>query len=532
MTPANHPHLDSLLGRFGDRLQQVTLPYPGELHFRIGREDLLGVAGHLNQDLKVPLDLILTVDQRPLGGTFELVYLFGDRLHHIYTSFTVPVPADDLVFPSLAGKIFVAGRYEREIWDMFGLVPQQHPDLRRLVRHAYWPEDYYPLRKDAGTPGDATVPDFKDEGQPFRFQRVEGEGIFEIPVGPVHAGIIEPGHFRFSVEGETIINLESRLWWVHKGIEKLFETRPLRQTVKLAERISGDTSFSHCLAYCQTLEKLAGAEVPLRAHYLRTIYAELERLYNHIHDIGFIAQDTGFMWAGAQGGRLREQLVRLNAQLTGSRSLRDVCIPGGVTRDISDVVHLALALSDWLKDFHEVLQVLRSNTVFLDRIQGTGTLFPQRAEDLQVLGYAARASGQDRDARRDHPYAAYGMLEFDVPVFEKGDVQARFEVRVEEIRQSVHLIHAALGKLPAGPLMVPLPDLPENKVAFAQVEGWRGTITHWVQSGSQNQIYRCKVKDPSFVNWPALNLAIRTNIVPDFPLTNKSFDLSYSGNDL
>jgi Ni,Fe-hydrogenase III large subunit len=419
-----------------------------------------------------------------------------------------------------------------------------------LVRGSSSPESFYPLRKDAVTPdgfhGKVTSYDYLPaEGEetpypflsvedetPYPFLPVEGEGVYEIPVGPVHAGIIEPGHFRFSVVGETVINLQMRLFFTHKGIEKLFEGRTPGEGVTLAERISGDTTIGHSLAYCQALESLAGCAIPDRAKYLRVILLEMERLYNHIADFGAICNDTGFAAAHSHCFRIRERMLRLNKQLTGNRLLRSGILPGGIGHDLPPELDLAAELDTILTDFNEVVEISLGNSMLTDRLEGTGRLTLKTAVDHGVVGYVARASGMDVDVRRDHPFAAYPMLKFKVPVFETGDVRARTMVRVEEVRESVSLIQQSLAKLPNGPITRPLGKLPAWGLAFGMVEGWRGAILHWVMADEQGKLYRVKVKDPSFVNWPALPFAMLKNIVPDFPLCNKSFNQSYSGNDL
>ena len=260
--------------------------------------------------LGVQCQFLTAVDTREQSGDFTLVYAFASPTLRPRACVLVSLDAAATPgFPSLATRSFAASRFEREVHDLFGLVARGHPDLRRLALHQFWPADYHPLRRDAVPRGDLI-----DAGQPFPFRRVEGEGLFEITVGPVHAGIIEPGHFRFTVEGETIVNLETRLGFVHKGTEKLFETLPLARTPELAERISGDTSAGHALAYCQALEALAGADVPPRARWLRTVLLELERLYNHVADVGMIVNDTGFGFGHAHCFRIREELLRLNAR--------------------------------------------------------------------------------------------------------------------------------------------------------------------------------------------------------------------------
>jgi len=493
----------------------------------IPRNAARGVARLLLSSFSMDLELMLACDRRARKGVFEIVWLWGDRSKNEFLELTAEVPEDDPSFPSIATLSYPASRYEREIRDLFGLVPEGHPDPRPLVRHGFWPESYYPLRKDSGPPGD-----FKDEGQPFPFQQVEGAGLFEIPVGPVHAGIIEPGHFRFSVDGETIIDMKARLYFTHKGTEKLFEGRRPEQGVELAERISGDTSAGHALAYCQAIETLAGVPAPPRAAFLRVVLLELERLYNHVADFGAIANDTGFAVASAHALRIREGLLRLNRRLTGHRLLRGVLVPGGLSRDLHADAALAREVDAALADFEEVVTICLANSMLLDRLRGAGRLTRPTAHDHGVVGCVARASGIDRDVRRDHPFAAYDRLKFQVPVLESGDVQARALIRVEEARESASLIRQAIAGLPAGPVVAPAGPLPPGEGAFGLVEGWRGAILHWVMADDVGRLERVKVKDPSFVNWRPLTFALLKNIVPDFPLCNKSFNLSYSGNDL
>jgi Ni,Fe-hydrogenase III large subunit/Ni,Fe-hydrogenase III component G len=504
---------------------------PRELRGRAPRHAMPAVADGLRAELGAQVDLLAAADTRATTGAYTLVYRFatppGTPLLAVVVE--TAVPPRDPTFPSLATRSFAASRYEREIRDLFGLIPVDHPDPRRLPLHQFWPDGYHPLRKDASPP-----PDFRDDGRPYPFRRVEGEGIFEITVGPVHAGIIEPGHFRFSVEGETIVNLETRLYFVHKGIERLFETLPVERTVELAERISGDTSVGHAVAYCQAIEALVGVAVPPRAAWLRVLYLELERLYNHVGDVGAIINDTGYALGHAHCGRLREDLLRLNARLTGHRLLRGAVVPGGVAVDpgAEAVRAAALAVSRVLADFEEVTRLALGNTLVLERLQGTGRLTPRTAGEMQVVGLVGRASGLDADARRDAPFAAYGELAVHVAVRHEGDVWARTVVRIEEAREAARLVGEVARRLPAGPVAVPIHGLPARAHAFGLAEGWRGPILHWVLTGERGELARVKVRDPSFVNWPALEYAVLKNIVPDFPLCNKSFNLSYSGNDL
>lgn len=524
----NLSHLQSILSdQLQDQITQVRILRGNELHFQIARGAAIHLAEILRNEFQTELTLMVANDRRADRGIFEVHYLFANDRENWFVHATKDIPADDPRFDSMATFHFPTARLEREVSDMFGLEAVGHPNPIRLVRHSFWPETFYPLRKDAVTPQD-----FVGRGMPYPFLPVEGEGVYEIPVGPVHAGIIEPGHFRFSVVGETVINLQIHLFFTHKGIEKLFEGQTPAGGVTLAERISGDTAIGHSLAYCQALESLAGCEIPERAKYLRVILLELERLYNHIADFGAICNDTGFAVAQSHCLRIRERLLRLNKRLTGNRLLHGGIVPGGVGNDLPRDLNLAAELDAILADFNEIAAISLGNSMLMDRLESTGRLTLKTATDHGVSGYVARASGIDIDTRRDHPYAAYPRLAFNVPVFESGDVLARTMVRVEEARESVGLIQQALEKMPAGDISSPLGELPAWQPAFGLVEGWRGTIIHWVMADEQGKLYRVKVKDPSFVNWPALPFALLKNIVPDFPLCNKSFNQSYSGNDL
>jgi Ni,Fe-hydrogenase III large subunit len=351
-------------------------------------------------------------------------------------------------------------------------------------------------------------------------------------VGPVHAGVIEPGHFRFSVVGETIINMKSRLYFTHKGTEKLFEARTPEAGVELAERVSGDTTIGHALAYCQAVEALTRTIVPIRARYLRVVLLELERLYNHVGDFGAIANDVGFAVAHAHCLRIRERLLRLNKALTGHRLMRGAVVPGGVTVDVANIGAVIREIDECLRDFTEIVEISLANSLVTDRLDATGRLSVETARDHGVQGFVARGSGIDVDVRRDFPFAAYDELPVRVVVQQAGDVMARTQVRVAEADESVRLITRALSTLPVGALAsrvgAPVPFEP----AFGMVEGWRGGIIHWILTDDTNRLQRVKVFDPSFLNWPPLSYALLKNIVADFPLCNKSFNQSYSGNDL
>lgn len=506
--------------------RDVSVPRANEVHCRILPHEVTDLGDIACRDLGAELIFVAADDRRREAGAFFVHYLFAHRGANWFLHASTRLDGSEPELPSLAPRHYPASRFEREIRDLFGILVVGHPDPRPLAKHGFWPDGYYPMRKDA------VGQEFTDDGQPFPFTSVGGEGVYEIPVGPVHAGVIEPGHFRFSVMGETIIDMKSRLYFTHKGTEKLFEGREPVAGVELAERVSGDTSVGHALAYCQAVEAAADVDVPLRARYVRVILLELERLYNHIADVGAIANDTGFAVAHAHCYRIREGLFRLNKQLTGSRLLRGVLCPGGLARDLSVPPDLAARVEAVVGDFDEIVEICLKNTLVLDRLEGTGVLKLEVATDHGVLGYVARASGIDIDARRDHPFAAYPHLQFNVPVLANGDVRDRVSVRVEEVHESAALIQQACRQAPSGLVRADLGRLDAFTPAFGIVEGWRGRIVHWVMTGDDGRLHRVKIVDPSFFNWPALSQALVGNIVPDFPLCNKSFNQSYSGNDL
>jgi Ni,Fe-hydrogenase III large subunit/Ni,Fe-hydrogenase III component G len=428
--------------------------------------------------------------------------------------------------PSLSTLSFPASRFERELADLFGVVPVGHTFLRRLVHHQHWPDGWHPLRHDAGP-----TPTIDETRDPFPFVEVEGPGVYEIPVGPVHAGLIEPGHFRFSVVGETIIAMKARLWFVHKGIEKLFENRHFTTGVELAERISGDTAVGHNLAYCLAVEDALGVRVPPTGRFLRALLLELERLYNHAADIGALANDVGYGILHAHAYRIREQLLRINRRVTGHRLLRNSIVPGGAhVLALPEPAELTAVASD----LAEVAELALANPTVVDRFVGTSVLDYDAARELGVLGPVARASGVDVDARRDHPFVDLSDA-LRIVTTTTGDVHARFCIRRDEFAASVELIRWLLDQL-AGrdgePAVAAVPPAQRHRSGVGITEGWRGTIVHRVEIAPGGRLSRVKVVDPSFFNWPALPVALTDTIVPDFPLTNKSFNLSYAGNDL
>jgi Ni,Fe-hydrogenase III large subunit/Ni,Fe-hydrogenase III component G len=452
----------------------------------------------------------------------RLVYLFTAGPPDQRTELHLRVRPDQPTVPSLAALSFPASRFEREMHDLYGVQPLGHPLPRRLVRHPHWPHGWYPMRGDAGPRPPLAA------SEAFPFVTVGGPGVYEIPVGPIHAGLIEPGHFRFSVVGETILKLKARLWYVHKGIERLFEDHPADQRVALAERVSGDTAVGHALAYSLAVEDAVQWPVPAPAQLARAAVLELERLHNHVADIGAICNDVGYGIAHSHTQRIRESLLRLNHATTGHRLLRGAVFPGGARLDTVPDPATITAVAD---DIAEIVDIALGHTVVRDRLTGTAVLGQQQAADIGALGYVARASGLPTDARHAHPHT--GLDTLTIPVHTGGDVLARFLVRADEIQASTAILTALLPTLSPGTITShprPVPGRPTSGVGV--VEGWRGTITHRVELRPDGTLTRVKVVDPSFFNWPALPVALADTIVPDFPLANKSFNLSYAGNDL
>ncbi len=465
-----------------------------------------------------------------LGRGYRLALVAGlddERGLHVVYSFLAPgaTPVELRVAldgstrraVSLAALSFPASRFERELFDLYGIDPVGHPQRRPLVRHAHWPEGYHPMAAGTG-PAPTLHPD--EGGYPFI--AVEGAGVYEIPVGPVHAGLIEPGHFRFSVVGETILKMKARLWFTHKGIERLVEGKTIEQATQVAERVSGDSAVGHGLAFARGVEDALGIAVAPEVEARRAVALELERLYNHVADLGALANDVGFGLANAKALALREQLLRLNERVSGHRLLRGVVAPGAA--HLSDLPS-ARELDEIEARVEGITSITLGQSIVLDRFTGTGVLSLDAARELGVVGVVARASGVDLDARRDHPVAGTPIP----PTVGQsgGDVLARYLVRRDEVATSL----AALREIATSDSNSHFAATGGSGAGLGIVEGWRGPIVHRVEL-VEGRVTRLKIVDPSFLNWPAVAVALVDTIVPDFPLVNKSFNLSYAGNDL
>ncbi|MFN3750214.1 MAG: NADH-quinone oxidoreductase subunit C [Thiobacillus sp.] len=486
--------------------------------------------------------LALTRAVKEEGG--QLVALWGSDDRHLAGGFGIhtallasaglvwvscALAADNPAYPDLAHIFPQADRMQRATFDLLGIRATDAVDDRKWVRHGAWPANVFPLRKDFDSSLPATsAPDA------YPFIRVEGEGVHEIPVGPIHAGTIEPGHFRFSVIGERVLRLEERLGYTHKGTEKRFEGMDPASGARLAGRISGDAHSAYVWAYCMAVETATASSVPERAVWLRALFLEIERIANHLGDLGSLGGDVALSFGFMQFWRLKEDWLRLSAKLFGHRYLFDCIVPGGVAVDISDSGHAELALeTERIEAEVRSLKLIYDEHAGLqDRFANTGIVKPAMAARLGLTGLAGRASAQAWDARVQFPQAPYDQLAVNMATQRSGDVLARAEVRFAELYESLRLIRDLLVRLPAGELRAPLAAVNTVCEGLGWVEGWRGGVVVALRIGADVRLDRVHPHDPSWQNWPLLEIGILGNIVPDFPLINKSFNLSYSGTDL
>ncbi len=426
-------------------------------------------------------------------------------------------------FPAVSPMRPAALRLERAILDLFGLEAEGSPDGRPWLDHGRW-RQRQPLSA-APLPADPSPP-------AYDFLPVEGESIHQIPVGPVHAGIIEPGHFRFHANGETVVRLEERLGYVHKGIEGLMAGRDPLDAARLAGRISGDSTVAHALAFARAVEAALDTSAPPRADWVRAIMAELERLANHFGDIGAICNDATFPFMLAQMSMLRERILRAASECFGHRLMMDRVMPGGVGADLSltGATELRRLVQEIRPRFAELVAIYDNKPSLLDRTVGTGITPAALVHRFGAGGHVGRAAGRAQDARRSPGYPPYDQIQFAIPVFAEGDVNARLLVRAREVEASLSIIEQLLDQPPGGPAWTALPQ--RGGEGMALVESFRGEILTWVRLGPDGRVRRCHPRDPSWFQWPLLEAAIEGNIVADFPLCNKSFNCTYSGHDL
>lgn len=466
-------------------------------------------------------------DERASGKGFTLHVALAT--HPGLLVLSLKLDTEQPTYPDISSIFPPAERMQRAAYDMLGIVAQDAVDRRKWLRHGCWPENQFPLRKEF---------DFAQKMlaglDAYPFIPVVGDGVHEIPVGPVHAGTIEPGHFRFSIVGERVLRLEERLGYKHKGIEKLAETMDLTQGAKLAGRVSGDSTCAYAWAYAMALENMTNVTPPPRALLLRALLLERERIHNHLGDLGYLGNDVALSFGFAQFWILKEDVLRANGELFGHRYLMDRIIPGGVSCDLpsqgkarllAEAVHLE-------QEIGTLRTIYEEHAGVQDRFMTTGCVSPNRAAKLGLTGMPGRASGQAWDLRAQYPCAPYDTLDVRMATHRNGDVAARAIVRIEEILESLRLTRMILAQLADGPLSVAVPPAPAGGFGVGMVEGWRGEVLVGLQAGADNRIARLHPHDPSWQNWPLLEHAVIGNIVPDFPLINKSFNLSYTGQDL
>lgn len=439
------------------------------------------------------------------------------------------LPADHPVYPDISSIFPAASRMQRALHDMSGICAGEGADHRKWLRHGSWGAEDFPLRKDFADAGSSSCDPDK-----YQFVRVEGQGVHEIPVGPVHAGIIEPGHFRFSVVGEKVLRLEERLGYTHKGIEKLFEGMGLQQGARLAARVCGDSTVAYSWAYAMAAESIASITPPDRAMWLRALLLERERVANHLGDLGYLGNDVALSFGFAQFWILKEQVLRNNAAMFGHRYLMDSIIPGGTAVNLKPeawqmIEQECIMLEQQVRILRHIYE---DHAGVQDRFIGTGCVEPALASRLGLCGLAGRASSQACDARVQFPCSPYDRLDVRIATSGNGDVEARVSVRFDELLESLRLQRQILPNLSGAGVETPLTILPANGFGIGVVEGWRGEILVAMHTDAESRLSRVHPHDPSWQNWPVLEHAIIGNIVPDFPLINKSFNLSYSGHDL
>ncbi len=511
MMQSGHPNLPANIATF---------------HLKVSGEEWLKTAESLRES-GAKLLALWGADDRDRDACFRMYATFLLPETVVVTELRI----FDTITPSyrsLASLYPVARRMQRGIYDLLGISTEES-DTRSWLRHEGWPENAFPLRRDCDGKQDYSL-----QSKPYAFVTVEGDGVHEIAVGPVHAGIIEPGHFRFSVVGEKVLRLEERLGYTHKGIEKRFEGMQQGEGHRLAARVSGDSAVAFSWAYCGALEALTKTSCPARAASLRALALEHERIANHLGDLGALGNDAGFAFGLTQFVRMKEDLLRANEHVFGARYLFDFVVPGGVIADLpADARGLLLDRYFGLEESVSLLRKIYDNHAGLqDRFREAGILDHSTAEELGAIGLAGRASGVPLDLRVDHAWPPYDHLQTNLISQSSGDVAARVQMRFDEVFESLRLCRTLLHSLPQGAICMPVSVAGHGELGIGLIEGWRGPVMVALETDSKGGIRRCHPHDPSWQNWPLIERAILGNIVPDFPLINKSFNLSYSGQDV
>jgi Ni,Fe-hydrogenase III large subunit/NADH:ubiquinone oxidoreductase subunit C len=514
-----------------EELIELRHPSSDEVHLSLSAAELPQVVQTLHKTYQATFADLFGLQAGPQqpAEPLQVHLIFALDTQRRWVHLHVPLTNDRLTFPSLNDLLPATRWYEREIWEELGIVPEGHKQLRGLRLPPDWLPEVYPQRHEFSWSQPMQA------GEPHHFQlEAAPAGVVDYPLGPVRSGVVESGHYLLRTVGEELVDMHLQLFYKHRGVEKRAQGMPLHFLPLIAERISGTSAFAHSLALCQALERVAGVEAPRRACFLRSLLAEIERLYNHLGYQADLCQATGLAVGQAQFEILKERLLRLNAILSGHRYLFGMNVPGGISRDLTaqGEEQIRVVIREIRSEFTMLQRLLLQSPSHLDRLEGTGILRPQDARAYGALGPIGRASGIDRDLRRDHPYAAYDEVEFDVPVLQEGDAFARARLRLEETIQTCEMLMELLDHLPAGPVRVPLPPLPAGASALGWAESTHGESLHWVLIGEDGTLQRYRVRPASFANWQAFPLSIPGhNILTDFPVIEQSYGLSFAGAD-
>jgi len=526
--PELNPEIKKIFAKEQIKPSNIIAGCNSELYVQINEEDFTKAINSLsNEDFELASLFCAQNFERTNG--FTLFYAFekkgfGEMLVLLRALNKNRASSIAETFPS-------ASWYEREVRDGFGVEFDDAFDKRRLFLHDRYPDDFHPLLKSF-TNKSVKMKASVIPADEYKFFEVKGEGVYQIPVGPVHAGIIEPGHFRFSVIGETIFNLEIRMFFKHRGIEKLAEGKAPQDCVTIAETISGDESVANSVAFCNAVEKISGINISERAWQLRTIFLEMERIYSHLSDMAGMIIDIAYPVGASPFFILREEIYRQNEALTGSRFMKGIIAVGGLKKDVPEgsLEKLLRYLGEFSGRFEKAAEVCHSSSFSVtDRLETTGKVKKELIRPLHITGPVARAAGEETDTRTDHPYGIYGKLGIKKKSFYESDVHSRFELKAAEVAESVKIIMKMINELQRGEIMKA--GKIKDGYALSCVEAPRGQSIHWVyiRNGVMD---RYKVRTASFCNWQSIQHAVIGNIVPDFPLINKSMNLSYAGTDL
>jgi Ni,Fe-hydrogenase III large subunit/Ni,Fe-hydrogenase III component G len=516
-----------IAARSNGALLSATQPHSDTLHFVVRREAIRSVADGLVNQLHARFLIAVGTDKRPLSGDFGILHVFSLDQEHLYVLVESPIPENDPQIPSITPVVPGADWAEREFQDAIGVHPEGHPDPRRLLLPDDWPEGLYPLRKDF--PYNFRPPPAENVRPKLR-EAPSGSSV--LPMGPFFPVLEEPAYWRLFVEGETIVGCDTRLFYNHRGIEKLGDSvLTYNEIPYLAERICGICGFIHSTCYCQAVEKAAGIEVPRRARYIRTIMLELERIHSHLLWLGIAGHIIGFETVLMQTWRIREPVMWLCEAISGNRKTYGMNTVGGLRRDLpNDVLPQVLkTLAEVEKEVIAVRDAIVGDGVLRARTEGVGVVTGESARSIAVVGPPARASGVAIDARIDHPYAAYDEIRPRIVTAEAGDTWARVVVRVGELVESIRLVREALSALPEGPICTEVEEeIPPDKFGVSVVEAPRGEAIHFVMTGGDNRPYRWRVRAPTYANLQALPAAVMRGTIADVPITLGSLDPCFS----